>query len=526
MIRKLIAKLLGLGHAIQHELWLFELPDDAPEAMVLYHDLKMHHRHESIEADKVYNAARQKMWDDCKAIGKSNSLDLPDDHPIKLEWRKASAARDAIRKQHNARTKAAHAAMTEAEAKRYNELWKDWCYSDDNAKKPIEHLSPSGRFKLVVTCHETSPGCWSYTKGVVSHAESGEIIASIRRNYSSFPFAWLEEHVDRHEYLICGEDYQGQTFVQLDTGKVVNDRSVGAEMGHGFCWAGYRLLGDKKTLLVDGCYWACPYELKFFDVSDPMAGWPEINLPGNLDHLDPEKSEVTIDGDDIVWLEKEHVYKPTGEREYDIERKWDALFREVQKAEAQEAGEETIAAAKAAVAAHDEAYPHDPEDDPEMWEQVVNRRVRLTLGEDEEGEPAFVVVEDWKSEWQLERDRKYAEWREKDRENRDRWLAEDTFYQHLVETVGRDAFSLSYSHQSMMARWKGDINEVYFRASVRQDGWDKTATLIWGHNDGPIKTELWVKGKGNVKTPEFPRSLDGLNDAWAAAVKHIGREAA
>jgi len=169
MVRELITRLLGLGHQLSTEHWLFELPENASKAMVLYHDCKMQHRAESIEADKVFNVARNKMHADCKAIGKNSSNALEEGHPIKVEWNKALTARDAVRQQHNVRSKAAHAAMTEPEQETYAKLWSDWCYSDANAKDPVEQVSPCGMFKLVITKHETSPGSWGYTKGCVYH---------------------------------------------------------------------------------------------------------------------------------------------------------------------------------------------------------------------------------------------------------------------------------------------------------------------------------------------------------------------
>lgn len=32
---------------------------------------------------------------------------------------------------------------------------------------------------------------------------------------------------------------------------------------------------QKKLIVIDGCYWACPYELVFYDFSNPM------NMPYN-----------------------------------------------------------------------------------------------------------------------------------------------------------------------------------------------------------------------------------------------------
>jgi hypothetical protein len=47
---------------------------------------------------------------------------------------------------------------------------------------PVEtHLSPSGKYRLVVTCHATTKGGWSYSHGLVYEGE--RVIGDIHRNY-------------------------------------------------------------------------------------------------------------------------------------------------------------------------------------------------------------------------------------------------------------------------------------------------------------------------------------------------------
>jgi hypothetical protein len=147
---------------------------------------------------------------------------------------------------------------------------------------PHEELSPSGRYRLVVTSYGTKPGSWN---GEVFRTSDGVKVADVKRNYSSFSNLFMEDHIDGHDYLICGEDYQGQTFCQLDTGEVKPLIPNDAFEGFGFCWASYELMADGKTLLVNGCYWACPYEFRLYDVSDPMNGWPllEVEKEGEKD---------------------------------------------------------------------------------------------------------------------------------------------------------------------------------------------------------------------------------------------------
>jgi hypothetical protein len=145
------------------------------------------------------------------------------------------------------------------------------------------------RYELGISSPQ--PGC---TKGNVY--DGGRLIAEVCRNYSSFPYLFIENHSNGHSYLICGEDYQGQTVIELDTGKRRDNLSEGADEGHGFCWAQYKFDEKSSILIVDGCHWACPYEFRFFDFSDPMAGWPEIKLDNDYYINVDSKPPTIIDG--------------------------------------------------------------------------------------------------------------------------------------------------------------------------------------------------------------------------------------
>ena len=131
------------------------------------------------------------------------------------------------------------------------------------------HASYSGRYVLTIEPLDMGKGVWEYTRGIVK-TKSGKKIVVVARNYSSFPFAFVEHHEDGHDYLICGENYQGQTIIQLDTGKRVDYLPSSATKGHGFCWANIYPSPDGKILAVEGCYWAAPYEIIFYDFSKPM----------------------------------------------------------------------------------------------------------------------------------------------------------------------------------------------------------------------------------------------------------------
>lgn len=156
--------------------------------------------------------------------------------------------------------------------------------------------SDSEKYSLVIDNYTTQKGCWNYSRGQIFNKETCALIADIKRNYSAFPFSWAEDHPNGHSYLICGEDYQGQTIIELDTGKRKNYLPLDAHNGFGFCWAEHYPSPDKKRLAVIGCYWACPYELIIYDFSDPMnLPYKELSIqdaPDNFDWVDNETAKI------------------------------------------------------------------------------------------------------------------------------------------------------------------------------------------------------------------------------------------
>lgn len=97
-------------------------------------------------------------------------------------------------------------------------------------------VSPSGNFRLTVDTYSRGPGTWSYSRGRVQRIRDGKEIADIKRNIGHFFHLWVE-HSNGIEYLICGEDYQGQTIVNLTSGKENIYFSEAGYEGIAFCWA-------------------------------------------------------------------------------------------------------------------------------------------------------------------------------------------------------------------------------------------------------------------------------------------------
>lgn len=134
-----------------------------------------------------------------------------------------------------------------------------------------EHVSPSGRYRLEVTRCSTGPNTWAYSLGRVFAVPSAEPLAVVERNFGSFPLSWSEGHPSGHDFLICGEDYQGQTVIELDTGRRTDHIDPRAKDGMGFCWTAHYPSQCGRFLFVDGCIWAAPYELLLLDFGAPLA---------------------------------------------------------------------------------------------------------------------------------------------------------------------------------------------------------------------------------------------------------------
>lgn len=73
----------------------------------------------------------------------------------------------------------------------------------------------------------------------------------------------------KKEYLVCGEDYQGYTIINVTDARVHNFVPDDWLNGTGFCWISHTFVPETQELKVEGCFWACPYEIVTYDFSDP-----------------------------------------------------------------------------------------------------------------------------------------------------------------------------------------------------------------------------------------------------------------
>ena len=165
--------------------------------------------------------------------------------------------------------------MTETQRRRSQ---IDATFVDANLEgAPLDVQSPSGMFRLTIQTYRTGPGSWNYTRGTVTRVRDGAVVADIKRNLSTFLHSFVRK--DDREYLITGRAYTSQTIIDLERG-IEYEPDGDPYRDSGFCWAACEAAPDGNTLVVNGCVWACPYELRFFDVTDPAHGWPPLPVVG------------------------------------------------------------------------------------------------------------------------------------------------------------------------------------------------------------------------------------------------------
>ena len=399
-----------------------------------------------------------------------------------------------------------------------------------------EHASPSGRWRLVTTPYGTKPNSWNYTLGEVFRLPlfrelGGLKVAEVRRNYSTFWFAWVENHpVTGHDYLLTGEDYQGFTVVNLTTGTVSSYVPDEAYEGHGWCPTSAEVLPDGVTLKVSGCYWACPYEVRLYDFSAPddpalpLDGLP--NLTADLWFDEDEDTTLSVDEDDgsVTLTQYRKRFRATGEWEHDVEAKRTLLYERAHKVK--KAGdEEGVARAKQDEQNYNALYyPKDDAEDEAAWEKVPYTREVYVRVPDKK-QYAEVPERKWKSEYALACEQRAEEYKQKSAAEFRHYADTEPLYQLAKSAWPEDyASRTGLQQQSLVSRWDGDENPFYFMVRVHDRAKDerqaRSAHLVWGAVDGPVKAECWTYGKGTA-VYLFPRNEDGWRDALAHARAHI-----
>lgn len=359
---------------------------------------------------------------------------------------------------------------------------------NEEVDKRHEVISPSGRFKLTIRYYSTKPGCWDYSRGTVVRISDGKEVCDIKRNYGWFVYSFVTKEnrcetpdlVMSHpeEWLIAGRSYMSQTIVNLETGDLYEPPGDQYD-GFAFCWAGHKLSPDGNTLMVEGCHWACPYEYRFYDFTDPSRGWAELEIvpEGYLD-ADGKKPPVWKEDGTLECYETREMYKPLG-------KDWNEMTSE-------EIG----------------AVPDGQGDELPDTELVVVARTVLRRNGDK-----METVEKWVSEEEQKRRDESEEANRKFNEFVKSFKASDGLYLTMNKRIAKQLLPASWGD---WWGWKENERTVgkYFSTG------GKNVEIRWGVESGPIAVEYY-KGKEKRRV-EFERSEAGMIEALKAVGKQFG----
>jgi cold shock CspA family protein len=163
-----------------------------------------------------------------------------------------------------------------------------------------------------------------------------KLLQNIRRNSEKFPFKFIENHTDGHDYFICGEDYQGQTIIQLDTNERVDYIGEKGQRGLEFCWQKVFVSPDHKKIAVQGFAKNKPKDyveyrgIRFYEFDEPM------NLP-----LGETGDRIGYPFDEAIsWEDSEHFLVAVDEeRRQSDDKKISSMTEEERKETLSDSGE-------------------------------------------------------------------------------------------------------------------------------------------------------------------------------------------
>jgi len=349
-------------------------------------------------------------------------------------------------------------------------------------------VSSSGRFKLMIRHYGTKLDCWDYSRGTVVRISDGAEMCDIKRNYGNFAFSFaikptkkyhptrrLVTYVDE-EWLIAGRSYMGQTIVNLDMGTLYE--SPGNQYDPcAFCWSDHKLSPDGNTLMVDGCHWACPYEYRFYDFTDPSKGWPELEIsPDKYLEADGRQPPIWKKDGTFECYEVREMYKP-------LNKEWDYITEE-------ELG----------------GISDEQSDDKSNFENVVVVRTVLRRNGNK-----MEVIEKWVSEDEQKRRDENEEANRKHNEFVKNFKASDGIYLTMNKYIARHFLPADYGDWWGWREDEKTINKYFSLGGKRFE-------MRRGLETGWITVEYY-EGKEKRKI-EFECSEKGMVDA----LKLIGKQ--
>ena len=302
-------------------------------------------------------------------------------------------------------------------------MTEQYCISD-NLISSKEEISPSGKFRLTINEYKTEEGSWSYTKGIISRIADGVMIAEICRDYLNFNHSFFIGK-NGEEWLWTGKTYLSQCFVNLDTGKIFDNSKTSTD-SYGLCWANVKANPSGTILAVEACVWGGPYEITFYDFSNPDQGWPVIEInDNNSDH-----DLCTDDESQTKWLDDETF-------EYISMLEFSTRFN------------------KYVVDLNTEEF------EQLLEQETTNKLMYRIVVKKIDDKMHFTTIEN--SDAYIERRRQYKESERKETEFRDNLRSKNSKYLTFWETFATEPkLLLFFTHNSKMYNFDVPIDEAHF----------------------------------------------------------------
>jgi hypothetical protein len=126
--------------------------------------------------------------------------------------------------------------------------------------------SPSGNYRLDIDVYAVNDPerNWCISTATMTDLHTNEVIAQIKRNDDRFFYAWID--CEETEYLICSEDLEGQTVVDLTHRRMASYCSNEDP----FIWTAFYPSPGRDKIAITGCYWASPYCVAVYRFQNPL----------------------------------------------------------------------------------------------------------------------------------------------------------------------------------------------------------------------------------------------------------------
>ena len=152
----------------------------------------------------------------------------------------------------------------------------DWLFASEPEKETVV-IEGSDRYQVT---------CFSYSEmhprpdGIIARYDVKKIlIADKKKNDPVFEYEIIDDrlllkiirHRNGRDYLLFNIDLYGYSVLDLKTREAIHyvpEESFRG--GETFLWMDALYCPENDLLAIEGCYWACPWSIRFYDFANPM----------------------------------------------------------------------------------------------------------------------------------------------------------------------------------------------------------------------------------------------------------------